>query len=151
MPMGPLLDLAEAEGVADRFVFELRFVDDAEIPAIFRRADVVVFPYREIDASGVLMTAISAQRPVIATAIGGFAELLRDGETGLLVPPGDPLALARALARIVDDGELRWSLAAAAAQLRHELPRWSDIAANTLALYRSLVSASARPRTRAAA
>ncbi|HLY56019.1 MAG TPA: glycosyltransferase family 4 protein [Stellaceae bacterium] len=139
MPMGPIFELMESQGVADRFLFDLRFVAEAEIPALFRQADAAVFPYREIDASGMLMTALAAERPVIASALGCFAELLRDGETALLVPPGDPVALARALGRIVGDEVLRWRLAEAGRQLQDNLPGWREIGEATRALYDSLV------------
>jgi glycosyltransferase involved in cell wall biosynthesis len=52
---------------------------------------------------------------VVATAVGGVPEVVRDGENGLLVPPRDPRALSRALGRLVADASLRSRLAAAAA------------------------------------
>jgi glycosyltransferase involved in cell wall biosynthesis len=52
-------------------------------------------------------------RPVVASAGGGLGELVRDGETGLLVPPGDPVALAAALDRVVADPELAARLGSA--------------------------------------
>ena len=71
----------------------LRFVSGAELAGAFRAADLVVLPYREIDQSGVLFTALAFGKPVLATSVGGFAEI-----PGVeLVPPGDPDALATAL------------------------------------------------------
>ena len=62
-----------------------RFVSDAEAAAVLRPRDLVVLPYREIEQSGVLFTAVGLGTPVILSAVGGFAEV--DGAT--LVPPGD--------------------------------------------------------------
>jgi glycosyltransferase involved in cell wall biosynthesis len=68
--------------------------------------------------------ALALGVPVVATAVGGVPEVVRDGENGLLVPPGNPAALADALRRVADDRELRDRLAAAAApsvaELSHE-------------------------------
>lgn len=63
-----------------------------------------------------LMEALALGLPVVATAVGGLAEELRDGDDALLVPPRDPVALAGAIRRVVDDDDLRMRLAAAAAR-----------------------------------
>ena len=76
-------------GVADRLHIEPRFVADADIPALFGPGVVALFPYREIEASGVLSIALARGRPVIASRLGNFAEMIEDGVQGLLVPPGD--------------------------------------------------------------
>ena len=96
MDVEPLRRLAaEAPG---RVRFVTRFVEDAEIPAIFRRADVVALPYRDAEHSGVLYTGLAFGKPMVLSAVGGFPEL---GEHGAarIVPPEDPAALAAALAR----------------------------------------------------
>ena len=139
MAMKPLFELAEAAGIADRFVFDLRFVEDGEIPTLFRRADAIVFPYRDIDASGMLSTALAVGRPIVASALGCFAEQLKDDETALLVPPDDPGALAKALARLIADEALRWRLGTAGRRLHDDLPGWRQIGTLTVALYESLV------------
>src|SRR6202022_892049 len=56
-----------------------RFVGDPEIAAYFRRADVVVLPYRQIDQSGVLFTALAFGKPLVLTDVGGFSEIARHG------------------------------------------------------------------------
>jgi glycosyltransferase involved in cell wall biosynthesis len=76
--------------------FELRFIRDAEIATYFAAADVVLAPYRIEAQSGVALTAFHFARPVIATTVGGLPEVI-DGENGILVPPEDPSALARAV------------------------------------------------------
>ena len=55
--------------------FVPRFVPDAEMPAYFRRADVVALPYREIEQSGVLYTALAFGSPLLLSAVGGFPEI----------------------------------------------------------------------------
>ena len=77
MPLAPLERRARELGIADRVRFVPRFVPDAELPAYFRRADVVALPYREIEQSGVLYTALAFGTPLLLSAVGGFPEIAR--------------------------------------------------------------------------
>ncbi len=135
MDTSSLSALATSLGVADCIQFDFRFVADSEIASVFAPASVLVFPYRSIDTSGVLMTAISAGRPVIATNIGTFAEILSDGHDALLVPPDDPQALAQALHRVIDDVALRHHLVAGIRRIRGAIPTWQEIGRSTRELY----------------
>ena len=76
---------------------DFRFIPDAEIATYFAACDVVLAPYRIEAQSGVALTAFHFARPVIATTVGGLPEIIEEGENGMLVPPEDPAALARAL------------------------------------------------------
>ncbi|OGK98817.1 MAG: hypothetical protein A3E31_06205 [Candidatus Rokubacteria bacterium RIFCSPHIGHO2_12_FULL_73_22] len=88
---------------------------NADVLALYPAADVVVVPSVIPDSlSRVIVEAMSAGRPVIGTRVGGTPELVVDGETGLLVERGDPEALARAIERVLGDGELRARLGAGA-------------------------------------
>ncbi|MDM7855574.1 glycosyltransferase [Cellulomonas alba] len=100
----------DAAGLADRVTF-LGFVRPTW-PEL-DRADVVVVPSRVEPFGNTAVEGMLAGRPVVASRTQGLAEILRDGETGLLVEPGDPADLARALARLARDPELRGRLAAA--------------------------------------
>ena len=84
-------------GIADRVELIDRYVADAEAAALFDRADAIVLPYRHATGSGVLGLAYRYRKPVIASRISGLAELVLEGETGLLVEPGSETALAGAL------------------------------------------------------
>lgn len=88
-----------------------RFVTDDRLAACFQRAHVVALPYRAASQSGVAYMAFAFGKPVVATQVGALPDIVRDGETGLLVPPGDAAALAAALARLADP-ELRARLEA---------------------------------------
>jgi glycosyltransferase involved in cell wall biosynthesis len=74
---------------------------------IYSSIDILVVASRTEGQSMAIMEAMARGIPAIATAVGGNPELVRDGETGLLVPPGNPLAIRGALARLVADPELR--------------------------------------------
>jgi len=82
--------------------------------ALLARADLVWVPSRADCGRLVALEAQAAGRPVVAAAVPGLAALVADGETGLLVPPGDPQALARQTRRLVEDDELAARLGAAA-------------------------------------
>lgn len=136
MPIEPLREAAARAGSTVRFV--PRFVTDPEIPAFFRRADLVVLPYREIDQSGVLYTALAFGKPMVLSEVGGFSEVARHG-AGRLVPPGDPAALAAALSELLADGDERARLADAARTAAAGPYSWDRIGQQTLALYRELL------------
>ena len=119
-----------------------RFVDDAEIPAIFRRADLVVLPYLDAEHSGVLYTGLAFGKPLVLSAVGGFPEVAETG-AARLVPPGDTDALAATLADLLGDEAARAELAAAAAKAATGPYSWDEAARLTLDLYRDLLEARA--------
>ena len=82
---------------------------------IFRAADAVLLSSRWENFPHVIVEALAVGTPVIASAVGGVPEVVRDGENGLLVPAGDADALAAAIRRLLGDDDLRARLAAAAA------------------------------------
>jgi glycosyltransferase involved in cell wall biosynthesis len=138
MEVEPLRRLAaEAPG---RVRFLTRFVEDAEIPAIFRRADVVVLPYSDAEHSGVLYTGLAFGRPMVLSAVGGLPEVAEQG-AARLVPPGDPGALAAVLAELVDDEAARIELGKAAVAAASGAYSWDEAARRTLALYGELLEA----------
>jgi len=95
----------------DGRVHMLGTVDD--VSNVYAAADIVCHPCRYPEGFGrVIVEAQLAGRPVVATGLGGVLDLVSDGRSGLLIPPDDPAALARAVGRIVDDRVLRSRLMA---------------------------------------
>ena len=137
MPLEPLREAAARAASPVRFVD--RFVTDPEIPAYFRRADLVVLPYREIDQSGVLYTALAFGKPMVLSEVGGFPELAEQHGAARLVPPGDASALRNAIDQLLRDEPARRELAEAAAHAAAGPFSWDHIAERTLALYRELL------------
>ena len=82
--------------------FVERFVTEGEAAALFRRADLAVLPYREIEQSGVLFTALGFAVPLVLTDVGGFPEVAAAGAAEL-VAPGDAAALHDALVGLLED------------------------------------------------
>jgi glycosyltransferase involved in cell wall biosynthesis len=90
----PYYRLARRLGLEECIVWKDHYIPNEEVPTLFRSADLVVLPYLEATQSGVVPVAYQFEVPVIATDVGGLAEVVRQGETGYLVPPEDPEALA---------------------------------------------------------
>jgi glycosyltransferase involved in cell wall biosynthesis len=139
-PLGMSLDpLREAAASAPgRVRFVPRFVPDRELPAYFRRADLVVLPHRDAEQSGVLYTALAFAKPIVMSDVGGFPEVAEHG-AGRLVPPGDPDALAAALNELLADPAARGRLADGAHQAAEGPYSWRLVAERTLALYAELL------------
>jgi glycosyltransferase involved in cell wall biosynthesis len=140
MPLEPLRELASEVRGHVRFV--PRFVDDSEIPAFFRRADIVALPYREIDQSGVLYTALAFGKPIVVSSVGGFGEIAAQG-AARAVPPNAPVELAAAIQELLDKPEERTRLADAARAAAAGRYSWDSIAEQTLTLYRALLDGNA--------
>jgi glycosyltransferase involved in cell wall biosynthesis len=102
---------------------------------LFAPGSVAVFPYREIEASGVLSLAIAHARPIIASRLGMFAEALTDGVHGRLVAPGDIAALTAAMAGMIEDRDFTLAAGRAVARLARDVPDWVEIGRRTARLY----------------
>jgi len=127
----------EALGLGDR-VYRVESLDDPE-PWIVA-CDVVVAPFLNQRFSSVyLLEAFAYGRGVIATDLGEQREVIRSGENGVLVPPGDVAALAAAMLRLVDDASLRRRLGEQAAQDARRF-RVSAVADRLADLYQELVA-----------
>ncbi len=134
----PRMDVAALRASAPRSVrWVSRFVADEEIGAYFERADLVVLPYREIDQSGVLFTALAFGAPLLLSDVGGFAEVAAQGAAAL-VAPGDATALARQLDRLLADRGARAELAEGARTAAAGRYGWDAIARRHLDLYDAL-------------
>jgi glycosyltransferase involved in cell wall biosynthesis len=137
MAMDQLRAEIDKAGAGDRFVLDLRFLPEAELGAQLAAADLVVFPYREIDASGALALAAGLGKPILASSVGVFAEPPAAGLIGA-VPPNDVPALTSALEMLVADPQARARLAEGSRRLAAALPGWPAFAASCLELYRRL-------------
>jgi len=115
-----------------------RFVSDGELAACFRRAELVVAPYRESEQSGVVATALAFGSPLLLSDVGGLGEVAQAG-AARLVAAGDALSLRKGIAELLGDGEARAALSASARVLAEGVWSWQRVAERTAALYRSLL------------
>lgn len=145
---GPLLaeieDMVREEGLEER----VRMHGPRARPEVlefYRRSDVYVqpsVPTTQGQREGIpvsLMEAMGSELPVVASRIGGIPELVEDGRSGRLVPPGDPASLAEALTRLAEDGDLRRRMGA---EGRTRVERDFDLHANARALVEHVLAAS---------
>lgn len=129
--------LADRLGVADRVRFLGRRDD---VPELLAACDVFALPSLYEGTSLAVLEAMAARRAVVSSAIGGTEELIDDGSSGMLVPPGDAEALAAALRRLLADAALRERLAARARErVEREFTR-AGMAARVTAIYEELLS-----------
>lgn len=84
-------------GISDRVEITDRYLSDREMRVFFEEADLVVLPYLKSKTSGVIATAYGFGKPVLATDVGGFHEVIKDGHTGKVVAAGDPEAIAQGI------------------------------------------------------
>jgi glycosyltransferase involved in cell wall biosynthesis len=124
-----------ANGLSDCVSLRFEFVSDTEEEQLFGEADAILLPYRDIDASGVVMSAIARGLPVLATAIEGFRELFEVEGGARLITAGDPAALSKAITDWIKTPEQLDALAEAMCRKRDSIPSWNEIARLHLAVY----------------
>lgn len=90
-----------------KITFINKYISNLELVALIEGTKMVVCPYTDATQSGVVMTAFAFQRPVIASNVGGFKDVIIDGYNGLLVPPKNSKALADAILKLIYDNDLR--------------------------------------------
>jgi glycosyltransferase involved in cell wall biosynthesis len=128
----------------------------SDVAAILQGCDLLVRPSLLEGMPLAILEAMACGLPVVATPISGSAELVRDGENGLLVPPADPGALAGAILRLMEDEPLRAAQGRRGRLLAEHGYSWDAVAAQTLAVYRELLlpameeSVAAEPQAKAA-
>ena len=146
-----LLGEARPGGAVERTVRELelngsvrfvRGIDDAEVARHYAEAEVAVVPSLYEGFSIPALQAMFCAVPLVATTAGALPEVAgRDGETALLVPPGDAVALAEAIGRLLDDASLRRRLSEAALRRSRERYSWAASARATADVYREVLAA----------
>ncbi|MEV4130560.1 glycosyltransferase [Dactylosporangium sp. NPDC049742] len=134
-----------ALGVAGLVTFERAYLDQVRLDRLIGRADVVLLPYDSPDqaTSGVLVEALAAHKPVIATAFPHAQELLGDG-AGILVPHQDASAIGAALKRVLTEPDLVADMHDRAKQIAHGT-QWSAVAERYRALAATLLSRAPVP------
>jgi glycosyltransferase involved in cell wall biosynthesis len=121
------------------------FIDHARIPGVLRHVDVLVLPSAYEELGSVLVEAMATGLPVVASDVGGIPDLVRDGQNGLLVTPGCPVALAGAIGRLLGDPRTAARLGAEARRTVRD-HAWPVLATRVIEVYRQAVDAHARRR-----
>ena len=115
------------------------YIQSEDVVSLFQRSAAVILPYIEASQSGVAPIAYAMGTPVIASEIGGLAEMIYSEQDGLLVPPRDVTALANAIIRLLSDRNLQDKLRTAALYRCQDDLNWSNIAVQTIEIYRKAI------------
>lgn len=138
-PLRPALEkLADELGIADRVRFA-GFVDHDDVPGLLREAALLVMPSRYEELGTAVVEAMSCAVPVVASDIGGLPEVVEDGGSGFLVPPGDPPALADAMRLVLGDRALAERLGSRGQELARAY-RWESLAGRVLDVYHEVLN-----------
>ena len=118
---GPEREALESEAVGLGISERVRFLGVREdVPALLKAMDVMVLSSTSEGSPNVILEAAAAGVPVVSTRVGGVPELVADGETGLLVEPGDAVALSEAVGKLLEDRELAERMGRRAHEIAHE-------------------------------
>ena len=139
-----LQSLARALGVERQIAFRGALPRDEVIQA-YASADIFVLPSLFEPFGIVLLEAMAAGLPVVASAVGGIVDVVADGKTGLLIPPGKPLALAAGLEQLISDSSLRARMAEEARR-RVFGYSWDLIVPRIVEVYREAIAESGETR-----
>jgi D-inositol-3-phosphate glycosyltransferase len=132
--------LLREAGIAERTTFVDGYIPSAEVPRYFAAADLVVLPYRHIYQSGVVHLAFASGRAVLASRIGGLAEVIDEGHSGFFVADAnDTAALAQGLIKALGDRGRLEAMGKQAEHIARTRFAWSTIAATTRELYARLL------------
>jgi glycosyltransferase involved in cell wall biosynthesis len=134
-PLGVSVEELRLHAPRERVRFVDRYVADAELPALFRRADLLVLPHLNVDVSGVLFAGLAFGKAMVLSDVGGFRELVEDHGAGRLVPAGDTRALGAAIGELLADPEERRRLEESARAAAAGPLSWDRIAEQTAAVY----------------
>jgi glycosyltransferase involved in cell wall biosynthesis len=118
-----------------RVKLHFRFISTEELVALYRAADVVVYPYRAITTSGALATGLALGKTIVASDLPVFRELLTNGVNARLVPPLEPAILGAAVVELLEDAGLRERLAEQVRAMNFGDGSWLSIAGKTVAVY----------------
>ena len=135
----PLVRFAREHGLRDvKFV---GYISEEEKPRYYRSAHVFCAPSTGFESFGlVLLEAMAAGTPVVASDIAGYRTALTDGREGLLVPPQDPTALAQAIIGLLNDAERRRCMGEQGRMTASNYA-WPKVARSTLDLYEECLEA----------
>lgn len=131
---------AQALGIADRVEFAGQLTGDALVRAYHEARALILPSLTESESFGMtLVEAMSCSRPVVGSAVGGIPLVIEDGSNGLLVPPGNAHALAKACRRLFDDDNLCLKLGVEGRRRAETTYAWPQLVGKYLDLFRELM------------
>lgn len=135
--------VSKSLGCKERVIFAGHVGD---VRTFYATADVFVLPSHSEGSPNVLLEAMAANLPIVATAVGGVPEMVENNESALLVPPNDPPSIAGAIARLLTDKELAQRLTTNAATLVDTRYTPEDYVRSLVEIYREVIDARQQTR-----
>ncbi|HEX5314951.1 MAG TPA: glycosyltransferase family 4 protein [Gammaproteobacteria bacterium] len=126
-------------GIGASCVVHHRFIPPEELPSFFSAADVIALPYRRIYQSGVVLLSMSYGKPVVASDLPGFTQLLEDGVSGYVFSDGDPESLCARLCAALADRSEREAVGRAALEKVIEHYDWDHSGRDTARVYEEIL------------
>jgi len=142
-PLRPQVEAAVRRSPARDRITLSGFVPHEQVPAVLRSIDLLVLPSIYEETGSVLAEAMACGLPVVASDVGGIPDVVSDGETGILVPPGDVTALTKALDGVLKDASLRTRLGEEARR-RSVRYSWPGLATRIAELYAAAGAVASR-------
>jgi glycosyltransferase involved in cell wall biosynthesis len=142
--VAPLFGRIDKEGFGRNVIFDLGFMEEQRLDAHLRKADMIVFPYRQIDSSGAFLTALGYGKAMVASDAGMFGSLPRDADGAspvALAEAGNAPVLAEALLPLLESAAQRAIAGKRALALGERLGNWAETAEHTTRAYQSAIAA----------
>ena len=134
IPLEPLLDLSKELDVSDKIIWYPHFIDEKYVSEFFQHAHVIILPHRNIDQSGVLATAVYYEKPIIASRIGGFLEVIEDNKHGFLFENGNSEDLSVKISSFIHQNKFE-IFSKEMRNLKNSWKSWDEISIDHLAVY----------------
>lgn len=141
MDIAPVIAPVRAAGFCDRLLTDFGFLTEARLDAHMARADMIVFPYRQIDSSGAFLSALHHGKAMVTSDAGMFGQL-PDG-VAARAEAGNAASLADALLPLVESPAIRQTYGAAARAYGEAMGSWKDMAVATIGIYETVLAGRA--------
>jgi len=123
-----------------KFTIKNYRINNRETNELFQKTSLVVLPYLEATQSGVVPLAFSFGKPVVVTDVGSLSDIVKDGKTGVIVPPFNTKELANGIIKILKDDNLRKNMGRNALYLANTYLSWKNISDMAIDVYNSTTS-----------
>jgi len=131
------LNYSKINGISDKVKWNLSYLSNFELDEALKSSDILVFPYRHIDQSSALMSSLIYGKPIVASKIGGFKEILKDKVNGYLFEKENFKELALKLDSLISSKTDREKFGLNNYELSKNWPSWLEISKITLDIYNS--------------
>ncbi|MEA3391095.1 glycosyltransferase family 4 protein [Sphingobium sp. CCH11-B1] len=141
MDVAPLVEAVAGAGFADRLVTEFGFLTEPRLDAHIVRADIIAFPYRQIDSSGAFLSALHHGKAMVTSDAGMFGQL-PDG-VAARTQAGNAAALGEALLPLIESAAIRREAGARARAYGETMGSWKDMGLATIGIYQTVLAGRA--------